>query len=77
MLTPDSTFSGVTPKYFSHIHSSACWTGGTTLEIAAPWIVDGAMPRVRSSVSMNRPYSSAVCSRRVVSRHETSNRGPS
>jgi hypothetical protein len=26
--------SGATPKYFSHIHSSVCWTGGTTLEMA-------------------------------------------
>src|SRR5688572_9065402 len=76
-LTPGSTVNGVRPKYFSHIHSSGCWAGGTTFEIATPVMVAGVSPRVRSSVSMNRPYSSAVCSRRLVSRQEASRRGPS
>src|SRR5262249_55185293 len=61
----------------SAICSSACWTGGTTLEIATASMSAGVMPRVRRMASVNTPYSSAVCSRRVVSVHETSTRSPS
>src|SRR5262249_46654877 len=39
--------------------------GGTTFEMATPSICRGSIARERSSVSMNMPYSSAVCSRRV------------
>src|SRR5256712_1456125 len=76
-FTPGSTEYGATLKYFSHIDSSVCCTGGTTLESATPSIWRGSMPRVRSRVSMKRPYSSAVCSRRLVSRHDTRRRSPS
>src|SRR5204863_9866048 len=65
------------PKYFSHIDSSVCCTGGMTLEIAMPRMPRGSMPRVRNSVSTKSPYSSAVCSRRLVSRQDTSRRSPS
>src|SRR5688572_30221665 len=75
--TPGSTVKGITLKYFSVIHSSVCCTGGTTFEMATPAICVGWMPRVRSSVSKKMPYSSAVCSRRVVSRHEVTRRAPS
>src|SRR5262245_7926089 len=51
--------------------------GGTTFEMATPWICRGSIARERSSVSMNMPYSSAVCSRRVVRRHDTRSRSPS
>ena len=40
--------------------------------MATPVTCCGSMPRVRSRVWMNTPYSSAVCSRRLVSRHDTS-----
>src|SRR6267143_1841083 len=76
-LSPGSTEYGATLKYFSHIDSSVCCTGGTTFEMATPRIWAGSIPRVRSSVSMKRPYSSAVCSRRLVSRHDTRSRSPS
>src|SRR5215470_17116645 len=42
--------------------------------MATPWICRGSIARERSSVSMNMPYSSAVCSRRVVRRHDTRSR---
>src|SRR5215469_11008835 len=45
--------------------------------MATPVTRGGSIPRVARSVSMNMPYSSAVCSRRVVSRHETRSRSPS
>src|SRR5262245_10871820 len=45
--------------------------------MATPWICRGSIARERSSVSMNMPYSSAVCSRRVVRRHDTRSRSPS
>ena len=56
--------------------SIACCTVGTTLETATPVMPCCSMPRVARSVWMKTPYSSAVCSRRVVSRHDTSRRGP-
>src|SRR4249920_1892762 len=56
--------------------SSACCTVGTTFEMATPVMPCCSMPRVLRSVRMKTPYSSAVCSRRVVSRHDTSSRGP-
>src|SRR5574341_2584085 len=74
VFTPGSTKNAVRPKYFSDIASRVCWTGGTTFEIATPWTSEVWMPRVRSSVSMKRPYSSEVCSRRLVRRQETSSR---
>ena len=76
-LTPGSTEYGTRLKYFSHIHSSVCCTGGITLEMATPSIWRGSMPRVRSSVSMKSPYSSAVCSRRLVRRQDTLSVAPS
>src|SRR5215831_6345326 len=45
--------------------------------MATPVTRGGSIPRVARSVWMNTPYSSAVCSRRVVSRHETRSREPS
>src|SRR5713226_1953393 len=77
VFTPGSTKNAAWPKYVSHIHSSVCCTGGTTFEIATPWRTDGWMPRVRSSVSKRIPYSSAVCSRRLVSRQDARSRSPS
>src|SRR5262245_28783899 len=77
VLTPGSTLNGETPKYFSHIHSSVCCTGGTTFEMATARICWACSPRVRSRVSMNTPYSSAVCSRRLVSRQEARRRASS
>src|SRR5512132_3316019 len=74
VFTPGSMKNGDRPRYWSHIHSSVWWTGGTTFEMAMPWMAAGRIPRVCRSVSMNNPYSSAVCSRRLVSRHETSRR---
>src|ERR1700694_4826380 len=56
--------------------SRVCCTVGTTLEMATPVMRCCSMPRVPRSVWMKTPYSSAVCSRRVVSRHEASRRGP-
>src|SRR5574342_318441 len=56
--------------------SSACCTVGTTFEMATPVMRCCSMPRVPRSVWMKTPYSSAVCSRRVVSRHDPSSRGP-
>src|SRR3990170_1349741 len=76
-LTPGSTLKGAWPKYSSHMRSSVCWTGGTTFESAMPRMSLAWMPRVRSRVSKKIPYSSAVCSRRLVSRQETRSRGPS
>ena len=73
-VTPGSTVRGLTPKYRSHIHSSACWMGGTTLEIATPVMCCCSMPRVASRVWMNTPHSSAVCSRRVVRRQDARRR---
>ena len=77
VFTPGSMKNGGRPKYFSHIHSSVCWTGGTTLEIDTPWMSAARIPRECRNVSMKSPYSSAVCSRRLVRRHETSRRCPS
>src|SRR2546428_1599235 len=77
VFTPGSMKNGDRPKYWSHIHSSVWWTGGTTFEMATPWMAAGRIPRVCRSVPMNNPYSSAVCSRRLVRRHETSRRCPS
>src|SRR3990170_285926 len=51
-------------------------TGGTTFEMATPVMPSCSMPRVLRSVRMKTPYSSAVCSRRVVSLHDASSRGP-
>src|SRR5499425_334758 len=45
--------------------------------MATPVTRGGSIPRVARSVWMNTPYSSAVCSRLVVSRHETRSREPS
>src|SRR5262249_25775604 len=42
-----------------------------------PWMAVSWMPRVWRNVSMTSPYSSAVCSRRLVIRHELTRRGPS
>src|SRR6267142_758297 len=56
--------------------SSVCCTVGTTLEMATPVMRCCSMPRVPSSVWMKTPYSSAVCSRRVVRRHDATRRGP-
>src|SRR6266542_2139107 len=70
-LIPGSTVNGCPPKYASAMPSSVCCTVGTTLEMATPRIFCCSMPRVASRVWMKTPYSSAVCSRRVVSRHET------
>src|SRR6266850_883051 len=56
--------------------SSVCCTVGTTLEMATPVMRCCSMPRVPRSVWMKTPYSSAVCSRRVVSRHDASRRAP-
>src|SRR6266581_2552469 len=56
--------------------SSVCCTVGTTLEMATPVMRCCSMPRVPRSVWMKTPYSSAVCARRVVSRHDASRRGP-
>src|SRR3970040_851958 len=75
-LLPGSTLNGCTPKYVSDMASSVCCTVGTTFEMATPVMRCGSMPRVLRSVWMKTPYSSAVCSRRVVSLHETSSRGP-
>src|SRR2546421_617378 len=77
VFTPGSTLYGAWPKYSSHIRSSVCCTGGTTFESATPWRSDGWMPRVRSSVPKKIPYSSAVCSRRLVRRQDTRSRSPS
>src|SRR5207247_627523 len=44
--------------------------------MATPVNCGRSIPRVLSSVWMKTPYSSAVCSRRVVRRHDTSRRGP-
>src|SRR5207249_10490362 len=77
VFTPGSTTNGAWPKYSSHIHSSVCWTGGTTFEIAMPWMSLAEIPRARRSVSMNTPYSSAVCSRRLVRTQDTRSRSPS
>src|SRR6266481_8094428 len=56
--------------------SSVCCTVGTTLEMATPVMRCCSMPRVPRSVWMKTPYSSAVCSRRVVNRHDASRREP-
>src|SRR6266536_5527257 len=56
--------------------SSVCCTVGTTLEMATPVMRCCSMPRVPRIVWMNTPYSSAVCSRRVVSRQDARRRGP-
>ncbi len=69
-----STVIGVAPKYLSAMSSSARCVWGTTFEMAMPVMSRVSTPRVRSSVSTNSPYSSAVCSRRVVSDHDTSRR---
>src|SRR5262245_22424960 len=45
--------------------------------MAMPWMAATGMPRVWRNVSMTSPYSSAVCSRRLVMRHEVTRRGPS
>src|SRR5207247_9274189 len=74
VFTPGSTTTGALPKYFSHIHSSVCWTGGTTFEMATPWMSLAGIPRARRRVSMNTPYSSAVCSRRLVRTQDTRSR---
>src|ERR1043166_4401441 len=73
-LVAPVTENGDTLKYFSDIHSSACCTGGTTFDTATAVTWPGSMPLERNNVSMKRPYSSAVCSPRVVSGHDT--RGP-
>ena len=45
------------PKYSSHIHSSVCCTGGTTLEMATPAICVAWMPRVRyRTLIIRRPW---------------------
>jgi len=72
-----STVIGVAPKYFSAMSSSARCVWGTTFEMAMPVMSRVSTPRVRRSVSTKRPYSSAVCSRRVVSDHDTSRRASS
>src|SRR2546426_4302931 len=77
VFTPGSTKNGARPKYFSHIPSSVCWTGGTTFEIATPWMSPTGIPRARRSVSMNTPYSSSVCSRRLVRTQDTRSRSRS
>src|ERR1043165_3832262 len=63
--------NGDTLKYFSDIHSSACCTGGTTFDTATAVTWPGSRPLERNNVWMRRPYWSAVCSRRVVSVHDT------
>src|SRR5262249_56201626 len=52
-------------------------TGGTRLRQAPPSTSAAGTPRDWSIVSMMSPYSSAVCSRRLVSRHDASKRSPS
>src|SRR5438445_10735913 len=73
-LMPGSTVNGWPPKYVSTMASSVCCTVGTTLEMATPRISCWVMPRVARMVRMNTPYSSAVCSRRVVRRQDTRSR---
>src|SRR6266516_1036847 len=73
-LMPGSTVNGLPPKYVSTMASSVCCTVGTTLEMATPRISCWVMPRVARMVRMNTPYSSAVCSRRVVRRQDTRSR---
>src|SRR3984893_5743763 len=73
-LMPGSRVNGLPPKYVSTIASSVCCTVGTTLEMATPRISCWVMPRVARMVRMNTPYSSAVCSRRVVRRQDTRSR---
>src|SRR5262245_37176070 len=76
-LTPDCTLNGVTPKYASIIRSSVRCTGGTTFEMATSVICPGSIPRERRRVWMKRPYSSEVCSRRLVRRQEAISLAPS
>src|SRR5438552_7435639 len=45
--------------------------------MAMPRMSGARMPRVCSSVPMNSPYSSAVCSRRLVRRQDARRRAPS
>src|SRR3989442_15032487 len=45
--------------------------------MATPWMSPTGIPRARRSVSMNTPYSSAVCSRRLVRTQETRSRSRS
>src|SRR5262249_7619019 len=66
-----STVNALPPKYASVMASSVCCRVGTTLEMATPRISCWLMPRVARMVRMNTPYSSAVCSRRVVRRQDT------
>ena len=69
--TPGPTTSGSWPRYCRASATTTGVRGGTTLARATASIRAGSSPDVAKRLRTSTPYSSAVCSRRVVTRQWT------
>src|SRR5688572_14546915 len=77
VFTPGSTTSGSCPRYSRDNATRPGVSGGTTLARATPPMSAGATPEPRKRLRTRMPYSSVVCSRRVVSRQCAFSASPS
>ena len=66
--TPGSTTRGSWRRYWRDSETSTGVSGGTTLASATPSTDRGSMSDPAKRLRTRMPYSSAVCSRRVVRR---------
>src|SRR5688572_22079972 len=77
VFTPGSTTSGSCPRYSRDNATRPGVSGGTTLASATPPMSSGATPEPRKRLRTRIPYSSVVCSRRVVRRQCAFSASPS
>src|SRR5688572_3441467 len=77
VFTPGSTTSGSCPRYSRDKATRPGVSGGTTLASATPPMSDGETPEPRNRLRTRMPYSSVVCSRRVVRRQCAFSASPS
>ena len=77
VFIPGSTTRGSWPRYWRASSTRTGVSGGTTLARATPSMLSGTMLEPENRLRTRIPYSSAVCSRRVVSLQCTRRSRPS
>src|SRR5438552_916232 len=77
VFTPGSTTSGSCPRHWRESVTTTDVSGGTTLARATPAIWPTSTPEAANRLRTRIPYSSAVCSRRVVRRQWALSSSPS
>src|SRR5947209_3251586 len=77
VFTPGSTTSGSWPRYCRQSVTTTGVSGGTTLASDTPAIWPTSTPEAANRLRTRMPYSSAVCSRRVVRRQWALSSSPS